>query len=130
SIEALNEMGVPVFTWDQSHSTEKQLFQDIEWTGIEPVFNQIVTADENRTKESLISSVQNNHPGLSQVVSDWEDSVALREDLGRSAGSKHNAWFKRMDLAEAVFTTAIPSLKEGSTMKTKLEQLWQWVQNE
>lgn len=129
-VEELNQLGIPTFIWDLNMSTEKQLFNDLKWAAIEPLLNRIVEVDENRTKESLIASTKSNHQGLSDNVAEWVDSNELRADIGKSAGTKANAWFKRMYLAEGVFNLAIPQLKDDSTMKTKLELLWQWVQNE
>jgi hypothetical protein len=59
---------------------------------------------------------------------EWPESQALRQVMGDSADSR--SWIKRMDYAQKAFEFAFPFLPDTSTLKSRLDALWDWIQNE
>lgn len=82
---------------------------------------EIPTVIDRITKEPRVED-QNlaNDPAV------WPESQALRQVMGDLANS--GKWIKRIDYAEKVFAFALPLLPEASIFKSRLAELWSWIQ--
>ena len=56
----------------------------------------------------------------------WPDSIVLRRVIGDLA--RDHKWIKRIDYAESAFALALPIVPDASILKTRLNGLWQWIQ--
>lgn len=129
-VQELESKGIKVVCWDEGNSIEQQLFNDIPWDGLISLLKDLPVINPSLSETSIVDVVKSNTNGESipQNLYKWEESDKLRKAIALSAGKK--AWFKRIDLAEEVFTRILPKLPQSSVMKQKLEALWSWIQNE
>ena len=136
-IKKLQDADVKVFCWNNGNSIEQQLFNDLNWNDLSGILECIAGVHDSKNKESLIQSVQDKVHDLPKDFNQWLESNDLRKAIGLAAAGKKdqtnknnkNAWFKRIDYSEAVFTYAIPRLASDRMMKIKFEELWEWIQN-
>ena len=133
-VEKLSESGVHVCMWEPGNSTEKQLFQDIPWEDIPELLSVIADAHDTLELDTITDRVRKD-PGvkdlkLSNDPASWleSESPVLRNVMGQLAHKKD--WIKRISYAERVFGFALPLLPDGTVLKKRLDELWEWIQDE
>ena len=72
------------------------------------------------TEPSVQAQYLGNNPSL------WPESQMLRQIIGDLAHK--GKWIKRIDYAEKVFIFALPYLTETSVIKSRLRDLFSWIQ--
>ncbi|MCG8695290.1 MAG: ATP-binding protein [Minwuiales bacterium] len=131
-VEDLRGKGVHVCQWEPDNSTERQLFHDLPWQHIPDLLTTISQNHDTLELATIIDAII-TAPGVAQqgLAADphqWLDSPELRQTIGDLAHKR--SWIKRIDYAEKAFRFALPSLPEGSVTKSRLNALWNWIQNE
>lgn len=131
-VEKLSKSGVHICTWEPGNSTEKQLFQDIPWKRVSKLLTAIAENHDTLELDTMVDSIKKN-PGvedqdLSDDPGDWPESPVLRNVMGSLAHEGN--WIKRIDYAEEIFGFALPLLPDGTVLKKRLDELWEWIQNE
>ncbi|MGE3319852.1 MAG: ATP-dependent endonuclease [Candidatus Berkiella sp.] len=137
NIKELIDAGIQVFSWAEGNSIEQQLFLDLEWADLSETLTTIAKVHDSKTKESLIQSI-NCLLSVSGDSNTWIESMQLRQAIGLAAAGKNangdskdnSHWFKRIDYSENLFNFVIPKLSNDTLLKSKLMDLWRWVQND
>lgn len=129
-IQNLQDAGAHICQWDENNSTERQLFADFPWQHMPALLQTICDSHDTLEYATLVDSIvteprvqaQNlgNNPSL------WPESQMLRQIMGDLAHK--GKWIKRIDYAEKVFIFALPYLTETSVIKSRLRDLFSWIQ--
>ena len=131
-IESLRAIGAHICQWENANSTERQLFADLPWENIPALLTTISENHDTLELATIIDSIRSTPAVAGQnLVADpagWPESQALRQVMGDLAHS--GSWIKRMDYAEKTFQFALPLLPDASTLKSRLNALWNWIQTE
>lgn len=137
SIDELIGLNIRTICWESGKSIEMQLLSEIPWPSIHGFLEVVANANET-TLSSLVTSIKSKISQLPETVHEWIESADLRMKLGNLASGKTisgqndrnaSAWFKRIDLSETVFKYAITQLSSSSIFKTRLDTIWNWIQN-
>jgi putative ATP-dependent endonuclease of the OLD family len=131
-IQNLRTTGVHVCHWDNGNSTERQLFNDLPWQHISTLLTKISENHDTLELGTIVDRITQDprvaRQNLGTDPTTWPESQMLRHVMGDSA---HNGgWIKRVDYASKVFEFALPLLPDGSILKSRLNALWNWIQNE
>ena len=131
-IDSLRAIGTHICQWENASSTERQLFADLPWENIPALLTTISENHDTLELATIIDSIR-SAPGVAgqNLVTDpagWPESQPLRQVMGDLAHS--GSWIKRMDYAEKAFQFALPLLLDTSTLKSRLNALWNWIQDE
>lgn len=128
----LRGKGVHVCQWETGNSTERQLFHDLPWQHIPNLLTTISQNHDTLELATIIDSVRTAPSvaalNLAAGAADWPDSPALRQVIGDLAHKRD--WIKRIDYAARTFRFALPLLPDDSVTKSRLNALWNWIQNE
>jgi energy-coupling factor transporter ATP-binding protein EcfA2 len=129
---ALRQAGIEVTMWAGSVCTEQQLFNDLPWQGVKELLSIVL---QNRDEQSIRNQIiAKQLPGitldLTRPIMDWTEAPALREVLGRTAGSA--GWYKQLHLGEAVGKVLATHLATINTTNTGtvVETLRVWLHRE
>ena len=81
---------------------------------------------------TIIDSIR-TAPGVAALnlaadPAEWLDTPETRQVIGDLAHER--SWIKRIDYAARVIRFALPLLPDGSVTKSRLNALWNWIQNE
>ena len=131
-VEHLSKIGVHICQWDSGNSTENQIFYDCPWSEIPKLLKKIAENHDRLEFATVIDCIK-KHPlvatqNLDSDPAKWSESLDLRKAIGDLA--KKNDWIKRVDYAEKVFTSAFPFLLRETVLMSRLDALWNWMQNE
>ena len=131
-IESLQAIGAHICQWENSNSTERQLFTDLPWENVPALLTTISENHDTLELATIIDSIRSD-PGVAgrSLVADpaeWLETQTLRQVMGDLAHS--GSWIKRMDYAEKAFQFSLPLLPDTSTLKSRLGALWTWIQHE
>lgn len=133
-VEQLRAIGIHVCQWELGNSTEHQLFADLPWEYIPQLLRVISENHDTLEYASLIDAIRKDPRVAGQDLApdpaDWPESAALRRVMGVLANERKRKWIKRIDYAEKAFRFALPHLPDESLLKTRLDALWKWIQNE
>ncbi|MCH7881758.1 MAG: hypothetical protein IIB69_09355 [Proteobacteria bacterium] len=131
-VHDLRDKGIHVCLWEQSNSTENQLFHDLPWQHVSALLATICENHDTLELASIDDSIRKDTrvsgQNLSADPADWPEGPVLREVMGDLANS--GSWIKRMDYAGKAFQFALPLLPDASTLKSRLDALWNWIRNE
>lgn len=129
-IQSLLHSGTHICQWDNDNSTERQLFADLPWQYIPALLETICdshdTLEHATVVDIIINEPQIQTQNLGRDPASWPESPVLRKVLGNLANDRR--WIKRMDYAEFAFTFALPLLPGTSILKSRLNNLWSWIQ--
>lgn len=121
--------GVTVVQWDGMMSTEQRVITDLSWGGVKAAFNVVV--EQDRERGHVIDAILAGAPGeqamrrlgvaRNQVGDDLDALLAagmmdseVRSAFAAAAKSKQ-AWFKRIDLGEALAQIALDDFDIANT---------------
>lgn len=129
-VERLRESGAHICQWDAGNSTEHQLFADLPWDHIPRILKLISDTHDTLEHATIIDSIRKDQRIAAQNLAPdpavWPDSIVLRRVIGDLA--RDHKWIKRIDYAESAFALALPIVPDASILKTRLNGLWQWIQ--
>lgn len=129
-IQSLLNSGTHICQWDNNNSTERQLFADLPWQNIPALLETICdshdTLEHATVVDIIINEPQIQTQSLGRDPASWPESPVLRKVLGDLANDRK--WIKRIDYAEYAFAFALPFLPEASILKSRLSNLWSWIQ--
>lgn len=124
--------GAHVCQWETGNSTEEQLFSDLPWRHIPVLLEVISDSHDTINLATIIDTISKDSRlvalNLAGDPSSWPDKPVLRQVMGKLA--KDSNWIKRIDYAEKVFTFALPHLPDETVIKSRLNGLWLWIQDE
>jgi putative ATP-dependent endonuclease of the OLD family len=104
----LKNNGIEVVLWADGKCIEERLACDLPWEGVQAVLH---LASDSRGEESIRTQVQNELAAeeLPESISDWTDSRALREAIGKASktkqkenGKERAGWFKTLELGQGL----------------------------
>lgn len=128
----LRGKGVHVCQCETGNSTERQLFHDLPWQHIPDLLTTISQNHDTLELATIIDAIRTASGGGEQDLAgdptDWPNSPALRQVMGDLAHER--SWIKRIDYAARTFRFALPLLPDDSVTKSRLNALWNWIQNE
>lgn len=134
TVTQLRETGIHVCQWEKDSSIEKQLFQDIPWEDVPELLSVIADAHDTLELDTITDLVRKypkvENLDLSDDPAGWPESDVLRNVIGHLAVKGERKWIKRIDYAEEVFGFALRRLPDGTVLKERLDELWEWIQNE
>lgn len=129
-VATLRAGGTHVCWWDNGNSTEKQLFIDMPWEHIPTMLAKICEHHDTLELATVIDRIQKEPRvaalNLTNDPAQWTDNPLLRQVMGDLAHEGN--WIKRVDLAGKAFRWALPLLPDTTVIKTRLAQLWTWIQ--
>lgn len=122
----MEKLGIVVLVWKDKLAVEERVFGDIPWPG---VLEALKIASDDRGEDSLRDSVASKlgkKPTELGYISSWKETVELRSAIGATA--KKSAWFKRIDLGEALGRIVIKHLSGMATkdIEEKLSSVQVW----
>jgi putative ATP-dependent endonuclease of the OLD family len=131
-VENLRALGVHVCQWETGNSIERQLFRDLPWLHIPALLETISTNHNTPDYATIIDRIRKDNRVAAQNLSvdpaTWPESQLLRDVMGDLA---HRCeWIKRIAAAEAVFRFAFPLLPEDAIFKSRMNALWNWIQED
>lgn len=131
SVQVLRDGGAHVCQWDEGNSTERQLFLDLPWKNISTLLQLICdhhdTLEFATVVDTIIKEDRVESQNLGTDPTQWSESTVLRQVIGDLAHK--GSWIKRIDYAENAFAFALPLLPDIAVLKSRLNELWTWVQN-
>ncbi|GAB4223508.1 MAG: hypothetical protein Tsb005_18820 [Gammaproteobacteria bacterium] len=129
-VTELENQRITVIQWENGNSIEEQLFADLDWQYVIELINIIIKNNNDLSQESIVDSVKNNLVEISvdDTISQWHESEDLRNAIKQTA--KRKSWFKRIDYSKEVFKFALSKLPENSVMLQRLNELWNWIQDD
>ena len=131
-IEALRTAGIHVTNWASGHATEHQLFAELPWTDVPILLQQIAGILDGMQLSTMIDLIIKNERvaslSLPADATVWPDTPTLRAAIGEVAHKRE--WIKRIGYAQRVFEFALPRLPEMGVMRSRLNELWLWVQKD
>lgn len=131
-IEALRAAAVHVTNWDAGHATEHQLFAEMPWPEIPKLLEKIAETHDGMQLSTMIDLIVKNQSvaslNLAADPREWIETQALRAVIGAEAHT--HKWIKRIAYSQRVFEFALPRLPTTSTMRMRLDRLWEWIQND
>jgi putative ATP-dependent endonuclease of the OLD family len=126
SKQELVEKSIQIFDWNVGYSIEKQIFEDLPWSGIKELIDYVL-----REKPNLEESIKTKFSGVFPV--DWKntDNKLMREALINASAVKSKEWFKRIDHGEFLGNVCLKYLSEmeGKKLKVQIEGLSNWIDN-
>jgi hypothetical protein len=129
-IHALRDAGAHICQWDSGNSTECQLFADLPWGNIPELLDTICNSHDTLELATVIDSITKEPRVVEQDLGTdpavWPESQVLRKVMGDLANNVK--WIKRIDYAEEVFNFSLLLLPDTSVIKTRLGELWSWIQ--
>lgn len=129
--EELTANGVLVVRWEGGLAFEQRLAMDLPWKGVVDMVNIAIGALGQQSIRDQVAC-QHGTAAMSLALdpSEWIESQALREAIGKSA--KKGKWLKRMDLGEQVGNVIGNHFGDlqGTDLGTKLTCLWQWTRSD
>lgn len=125
----LMALDIPIFDCDKGLAIEQQLFNDMNWEGIQDIMKYLL---QEMTLDSITQSVNSKYDG--ELPKDWlnQDEVEIRKALGITSKSNKNSWFKRIDHGEVIgniFYQNIENLTETKFFSI-LDGIYKWVDSE
>lgn len=130
NVRSLAIAGTHVCQWNSGNSTERQLLVDLHWRDVPALLRVIADAHDTLTHATIVDSIRKDSRAVALALTidpnEWPESRLLRQVIGDLA--HESKWIKRIDYAEGAFNFALPNLPEACTLKTKLADLWTWVQ--
>ena len=131
-VAGLQGKGIHVCQWDNGNSTEHQLFHDLPWQHLPGLLTAISQNHDTLELATITDDIRTATASTGQDISaapaNWPESVALRQIIGNLA--RRRSWIKRIDYAEKAFQFALPLFPEDSVVKSRLNALWNWIQDE
>lgn len=131
-VETLVSLGVHVCRWDPGNSTEKQLFLDIPWDFVPELLEKIAQNHERIQHATIVDNIRKAAADLGVSLQDspsaWKETKELRQVIGKAA--EDGKWIKRWDYAAKAFWISLPKLSERSVIKMRMNDLWEWIQDE
>ncbi len=122
--------GTHVCLWDTGNATEHQLFKDLPWTHIPELLSRICENHDTLNMASALDRIRKDSrvapSNLDASPNQWPESALLRQVMGDIA--HHDGWIKRIDYSAKAFRWALPLLPDTTTIKSRLEALWTWIQ--
>lgn len=129
-IRSLREAGAHICQWDSGKSTERQLFSDTPWQYIPDLLQAICASNDSLEHAEILNSIITDSRiqprSLGSESASWPDLAILRQVMGDLAHS--GKWIKRIAYAQEVFTFALPNLPIDSTIRSRLNALYSWIQ--
>ena len=97
--DELKGFDIPIFDCDEGLAIEQQLFNDMNWEGIQDIVKYLL---KEMSLDSVSQSVNSKYDG--ELANDWlnNDEDAKRIALGLASKSNKNGWFKRIDHGEVI----------------------------
>ena len=133
-VERLGGKDIHVCQWEPGNSTEKQLFQDIPWEHVPVLLIAIADAHDTLELDTIVDLIRKDtevkDQDLGAKPACWPESLVLRNVMGRLAHERKRGWIKRISRAEKVFEFALPLLPDDTVLKKRLDELWEWIQDE
>ena len=130
--QAIEEIGVRVFSWDTGNAVEEQVFSDATLECAERI---IALAIENKGFDSIKSQLIRNIEKAESMFTFSDKTISFSPELDESVllkvgkVSKDGGWFKRIDfgqaLGEIVFQPG--QLKENCGFNKTMISLEEWV---
>ena len=131
-VHSLRAAGAHVCQWKGGHSTEEQLVMELPWGQVPLLLRHISDSHDTIEYATILNSVRNDKRlaalGLGEDPVGWPESPHIRQVIGKLA--KDRNWIKRIDYAQKVFVFAFPHLPATGVMMSRLDALWQWIQDE
>ena len=132
NITDLIRKGVHICQWSSGNSTEHQLFHDLPWRYMPELLSTISQSHDTLELATIIDSIrkipQLTEHRLADDPSLWPENDTIKQVIGDLAHKR--GWIKRINYAAKVFRFALPLLPEDSVTKSRLNALWDWIQNE
>lgn len=129
-VQALRDGGAYVCQWEKGNSTERQLFSDLPWEYVPAAIALIARNHDSLEHATIIDCIRRDPRAAGLKLSDeptkWKESILLREVIGDVV--RKNDWIKRIDYSQKLFEFALPRLREASSLRRELAELWRWVQ--
>jgi hypothetical protein len=131
-VAELRAAGVHVCQWEEGRSTEEQLLADLPWPRV-PALLQLISDGHDTIEHATILDAIRSDARLAALAlggdpAAWPEDDLIRRVIGKLA--KDRNWIKRIDYAQKVFAFAFPHLPAGGVLMSRLDALWQWIQDE
>jgi putative ATP-dependent endonuclease of the OLD family len=124
-------LGVKIFIWPDSCSTEQRLFLDLPWETLQKLVTYVVNCDgEQRTLNSINSALKESQTTLnSTILVASQDTIAFRRALGAAAKSDRKYWFHDIERAENVANLLFNSLDsiKHQPLASTLVDVRKWI---
>ena len=131
-VAALRADGIHVCQWEEGRSTEEQLLAELPWAELPGLLQLISDGHDTLEHATIIEEIKSDARlaplALGRDQAAWDEDDLLRQVIGKLA--KKRGWIKRIDYAQAVFEFALPHLPPAGPLMSRLEALWEWIQNE
>ena len=105
---------------------------ELPWGQVPLLLRHISDSHDTIEYATILNSVRNDKRlaalGLGEDPVGWPESPHIRQVIGKLA--KDRNWIKRIDYAQKVFVFAFPHLPATGVMMSRLDALWQWIQDE
>jgi energy-coupling factor transporter ATP-binding protein EcfA2 len=132
NVESLRALGVHVCQWETGNSTERQLFYDLPWAHVPTLLETISANHDTLELATIIDRIRKDARVVAQNLGadpvTWPESRLLREVMGDLA--HRGNWIKRIDYAEAAFRFALPLFPDTTVLKSRINALWSWIQED
>jgi len=122
--DELRRVGIEVVDWADSLNIESRIFIDVPWYIVKEL---IKVAVDYHGEQSIVTQVKDFHASIQNSYSEWDDSLELREVLGKVAHIKK--WYKDISIGEIVGIKVSKCLASISTtdLHNKIEMIRKWV---
>jgi hypothetical protein len=131
-VTALRAAGVHVCQWEKGCSTEEQLLAELPWDQVSALLHLISDGHDTLEHDTIIDAIRTDTRlaalALAENPAAWPEGALIRQVIGKLA--KDRNWIKRIDYTQKAFTFAFPHLPDGGVLMTRLDALWQWIQDE
>jgi hypothetical protein len=131
-VTAIRAAGVHVCQWEEGRSTEEQLLSELPWAEVPALLQLISDGHDTLEHATIIDAIRNDVRlaalALGANPAAWPEGDLIRQAIGKLA--KDGKWIKRIDYAQNVFAFALPHVPSGGALMTRLDALWQWIQDE
>lgn len=126
SKKELNSLGIKIIDWASGKSVEKQIFDDLDWGSICRILNYIYSFANIEFINALKSEIP---AGI--ILKDWlkEEASDKRSIISKIVSKK--GYLKRIDHGYKIGNIIFESFNklENTTLKTKLDELLAWINN-
>lgn len=122
--DELKGFDIPIFDCDEGLAIEQQLFNEMNWEGIQDIVKYLL---QDMSLNSISQSINSKYDG--KLENNWlnTDEEGKRAALGLASKSNKNAWLKRIDHGEVIGNVFYNNI--GALTETKLFSIINGISN-
>jgi len=131
-VQGLRRAGAYVCQWEEGHSTEEQLAAELPWEHVPALLRLVSDAHDTIDYATILDGIRKAARlaplSLGEDPATWPEALVIRQGIGQCM--KDGKWIKRIAYAQQVLAFAFLYLPADSTMLSRLDALWRWIQSE